>query len=357
MEPTQFLEYIAKYAPKLILKITDYLNDTQRERPYYHQRYLTPRYSVTGSWEIVNKYNKAIAADVIALDSSIPLKSNPSIEMYGGEIPKIAIEKAFNESDLRKLDLMMASNTPESQIIEFIFEHLPAVITGQYERHELNFLQGLSTGQILLTNADNVGTNVRVDFGYKAENKFNASVVWGQAGYTPLSDLERVVEKSRADGTPIRKFLIDRATFNLIRKSDEAKAYWNPLTANQPALSLDQLNSAVEGVLGFTFEIIERTVVTEINGKQTIVNPWEAGRVIGITREDLGALVYTDLAESRHPVAGVNYQKAGNNGYILTKQYRLVRPSLKEITASESMSLTVLSNVNEIYSLDSTATA
>lgn len=357
MEPTQFIEYILKYAPKLILKITDYLNDTQREQAYYHQRFLTPQYSVTGSWETINKYNQYIAADVISLDSSIPLKSNPVLEVYGGEIPKIAIEKAFNENDLKRFDLLVKSNAPDSQIMKFIFEHLPAVITAQYERHELNFLQGLSTGQILLSNADNVGSNVRVDFGYKTENKFFASVVWGTSGYTPLSDLELVVEKSRADGTPIKKFLIDRATFNLIRKSDEAKAYWNPLTSTQPSLNIEQLNEVTQSNLGFTFEIIERTVRTEINGKITIVNPWESGRIIGITSEDLGALVYTDLAESAHQVAGVNYNKAGNEGYILTKQFRMNRPSLKEITASESMSLTVLSNVNEIYSFDSTATA
>ena len=354
MEPTQFLQYIQQYAPKLLLEVTKYLNDTLRENAYYHQRFLTPKYSVTGSWEVINEYNKAIAADVIALDSSIPLKSNPTIETYGGEIPKVATERALNESDLRKLRLMEKSNAPLSQIKEMVFRNLPVVIKAQYERHELNFLQGLSTGQILLTNADNVGSNVRVDFGYKAENKFTASVVWGNTGYTPLTDLELVVEKSRADGTPIKKFLIDRIAFNHIRKSDEAKTYWNPLAGTQPSLNLEQLNSIVESNLGFTFEIIERTVRVEIDGKEKSITPWKSGMVIGITSDDLGALVYTDVVEYDNKVAGVDYRTAGNNNYIMTKQFRMNRPSLKEITASESMSLTVLSNVNEIYSFDST---
>ena len=116
MEPTQFLQYIQQYAPKLLLEVTKYLNDTLRENAYYHQRFLTPKYSVTGSWEVINEYNKAIAADVIALDSSIPLKSNPTIETYGGEIPKVATERALNESDLRKLRLMEKSNAPLSSI-------------------------------------------------------------------------------------------------------------------------------------------------------------------------------------------------------------------------------------------------
>ena len=114
------------------------------------------------------------------------------------------------------------------------------------------------------------------------------------------------------------------------------------------------MNSIVESNLGFTFEIIERTVRVEIDGKEKSITPWKAGMVIGITSDDLGALVYTDVVEYDNKVAGVDYRTAGNNNYIMTKQFRMNRPSLKEITASESMSLTVLSNVNEIYSFDST---
>lgn len=355
MEPTQFLEYIKKYAPKLVLKITQVLNDQERNGAYYHQRFLKPKYSVTGSWETITKQNQAIAADVIALDSSIPLKSNPVISTYGGEIPKVATERAHNESDLRKLDIMVKSNVDDETIRTFIFDHWGDVIKGQYERQELHFLQGLSTGQILLTNADNVGSNVRVDFGYKPDNKFFASVIWGNSGYKPLSDLSVAYEKSAQDGTPISKFLIDRATFNLIRQSDEAKSYFNPLAQTSPSLNLEQLNSIAETQFGFSFEIIQRSVNVEINGKITKVNPWQAGTVIGITSDDLGALVWSDVAEMNHHVGGTEYQRAGNQNYILVKQYRMNRPSLKEVTASESCSLPVIANVTEIYSFNSKA--
>lgn len=360
MEPSLFLDIVNQFFPKLVVQYTNYLNGTTLPQPYYHQRFLRTEYSITGKWEAISNYNQRIAADVIALDSSIPLKRRPTAGLISGDIPKIATERQLNETQLTQLQLLMGrqeENLPE--IRRILFEDIPKVIDGQYEKHELMFLQALSSGILLADENTNVGTGIRVDFGYAAANQFTASVAWGSAGYTPLSDLIPVVNRARVAGFPITRFLLDRATFNQIAASDEAKALVNPLAGLGSTIgvfdpSINDLNARTQSQWGYQFEIIERQVMVEINGVQTAVTPWEAGQVIGINNENIGALVWAKVAEMDFPVGGVSYQRAGTNNYILVKKYRAVRPSLAEFTASESRSLPVIGNVNQIFKLDST---
>lgn len=360
MEPSNFLELVEKYFPKLVVSYTETLNGENQVPPYYHLRFLRHEYSMTGKFEALTNYNQRIAADVIALDSPIPLKRRPSVAALPGEIPKIATKRHLNETQLTQLQLLMGrqeENLPE--IRRILFEDVPKVIDGQFEKRELMFLQGLSSGLVVADNTNNVGTGIRFDFGYLPQNQFTATVAWGSTGYTPLSDLAVVADAADNAGYPITKFLLSRATFNQIANSDEAKALVNPLaaigsTAALFAPNLDELNSRVQTQWGYTFEIIQRNVMVEINGVQQSINPWATGQVIGINNESIGALVWSKVAEMDFPVDGVVYQRAGQGGNILVKKYRQVEPALSESTASESRSFPVIGNVNQIYKLDTT---
>lgn len=358
MEQTLFKDYVEKYFEPLVLEYNDYINGELKDLHYYHLDFLTPRYSATGEWASITTYNQYVKADTIALDASIPVKRAPSLAQATGKLPKVATRRQLNETGLREIQLLEGLGGNQSaEIRRLIFEHVPQVIRGQYEAHEFMFLQALSTGIMTVNNENNNGTQFRVDFGYKAENKGFASVIWGQTGYKPLSDLDALAEKARAKGSPIRRWLLDRNTFNQIRNSDEAKALFNPL-APIVALNLEQLNMVALDTYGFIFEIIERVVeIEDKDGNRKTVTPWEAGQVIGISDERLGALVYSDVAEMSFPAAQVMYQRAGVNNYMLVKKYRVVEPSLAEVTASESLSLPVLSNVDRIFKFDSTAVA
>ncbi|ROS80095.1 hypothetical protein EEL34_15175, partial [Muribaculaceae bacterium Isolate-039 (Harlan)] len=66
--------------------------------------------------------------------------------------------------------------------------------------------------------------------------------------------------------------------------------------------------------------------------------------------EELGSLVWTNVAEVNRRVDGVVYQVADE--YILAKKYSKTDP-LREFTASEAMVVPVLNNVDRIYTLDS----
>ena len=60
------------------------------------------------------------------------------------------------------------------------------------------------------------------------------------------------------------------------------------------------------------------------------------------------------LAEQDSPVAGVAYQTVED--FILVSKFRLNRPSLAEITNSQSRVVPVIDGVEDIYLLDTTVT-
>lgn len=353
--PSEFNALSAAGLGSVTLAIEEKYNGEDIKPGYYHRRFLTPRYSMDGTWNALTINNKAIVADIVSLDSPLPLKSRPGSSKVSGELPKIGTERALNETELKQLRLMMRANVDLLTIQRSFFQDVDSVYVSVLEQWEALFLQALSSGIILVTDTTNVGTGIRVDFGYRAENMFSANIVWGQANYTPVSDLVRLSDAAGQAGNPISLFLMQRAQMNQILASPEARNLYAQSQGNATGTfnpTLDQLNSAMQTTYGFTLEVITRTVTYEKDGEEITVNPWATGQIIGLTSENVGSLVYSDVEENTARVGGVDYASGENN--ILIKQYRMVRPSLKQVTASEAVSLPVISEVKRIYKLDTT---
>ncbi len=166
MEKSLYFEYVRKYFPKLILSIVEKLNDAnQTQLSYMFKQLLSTEYSVDGRWEsLVGQYTR-VAADVVAMDSPLPLKKRDSMARKSGELPKMGMELFLNEKQMTDIDTMLALGTDVDTIVQKIFADTPRVIVGIYERVESMFLEGFSTG-VALADEDNVGTGVRIDYGY-----------------------------------------------------------------------------------------------------------------------------------------------------------------------------------------------
>ena len=100
---------------------------------------------------------------------------------------------------------------------------------------------------------------------------------------------------------------------------------------------------------GITFLKIDRTVISEKNGKRTPYKPWNANKLIFLTTQEVGALVWGTLAEVTNPVAGVIYSTVDE--YKLISKYSKNDP-LQEFTSGQALVLPVIENVDQIYSLD-----
>src|SRR5690606_37540816 len=111
-----------------------------------------------------------------------------------------------------------------SQIVAKLFADTPRAITGIYEQCEAIFLQGLSSG-IGLVDTNNVGTGIRIDYGYKAENKSGTTgAIWSTGsltGVTPLTDIRALLDTAGAAGKTPQFIFMDRVSFNRMKGSDE----------------------------------------------------------------------------------------------------------------------------------------
>lgn len=356
--PSEFNAIAQQGLGPVTLAIQEKYNGENKKPEYYFRRFLTPKYSLDGTWNAITINNRAIVADIVALDSALPLKRRPSAGSVKGELPKIGTERSLNETELKQLRLMLKAGVDMLVIMRSFFQDVESVYSGVLEQWEALTLQGMSTGQILVTETTNVGTGIRVDFAYPATNLFNPAIIWGQANYTPITDLIAVADYASQQGNSISRFLMNRAQLNQILSNVEARNLFAQSQGNETGTfnpTTDQLNSALQTNYGFELEVINRSVVYEINGVQTTVNPWATGQIVGIGSDKVGSLVFSDVEEDTARVAGVDYAAGENN--ILIKQYRMVRPSLKQITASEAVSLPVISEVSRMYKLDTTALA
>lgn len=359
MEQSLFIQWVNKYFPGIVVRVVEKLNDTKNPLPYWHRRMLRKNFSVSGKWESVVAEHALVAADIVAMDSSLPLKKRDSLSKASGDIPKMGMELTLNERQLTDLDTMIAQNAEQKQILAKIFEDTPKVIGGVWERCEAMFLQGLSTGITLVTDSSNVGTGVRLDFGYLAANKFNCEVLWSNTASKPLDDIKKVLDKAREDGNVIRIVLMDRVTFNRMVATTQVKEKYafalGFVGTNIQSPNLAQANQMLSAEYGFQIELVERSVKTEKNGVRSNHTPWAAGAVVFLTQEQIGDLVWARLAEMNHPVENVSYQTVDD--FILVSKFRTNRPSLKEFTTSQARVVPVINNVDEIYHLDTTVIA
>lgn len=361
MNPTLFLQWVQQYFPGLVTRVVQRYNDQNVANQYLFQKFLRKDFSVDGKWETLTVNNTLIAADIIAMDSSIPLKRRPSLGRASGDIPKLALELNKREKQLTDLHTLIArlsgtGGNAEAQITAKILDDVPLVIGGQYERLEAMFLEGLSSGAVVVDDSETVGTAIRIDYGYPAANMFGSATLWSNIAATPLSDFQKVLDFASYEGNTVIRVMMDRVTFNNMAKTTEAKGIYASYAgfgvATTAVPTLTQMNMALKDRFGFEIDIVDKSVRIERNGVRTAQRPWKAGSVVFLTSDQVGSYVYARLAEQDSPVGGVNYQVADD--FILVSRYSLNRPSLMEVTNSQSRVVPVIDNPYGVFLLDTT---
>jgi len=370
MEKSYYYEYIERYLPELILSIVETLNEKHTNTlSYLFKERLTPVYSADGRWTSIKGAYTRVAADIVALGSELPLKSRDALETATGKIPKQGMKLWLGETELKKIDGMIRDGRPVAQIVNAIFQDLPRVIEGVWERNEDIFLSMLSTGVGLATRSN--GTGLRIDVGYLEENKFGASALWdNSAASAPIDDLQKVIDKSVNDQNVVTDIWMDDVALLNFYKSQQVReqyAFGLNFVGNKiPTLGFSQAEDTISKKWsGVKLHRVARQIKTELNGKKQNHTPWQPGMVVLTCNEKLGDLVWTDCVEASRPVAGVVYTTVGNaaatalNGqntagvdeYILTSQYRENDP-FREFTSSQAMVVPIVNNVDQIYTLD-----
>ena len=361
MEKSLYFEYTEKYFPGLVREIVEKLNEVRTDKnvlTYLYRNHLQKQYSADGRWASVTSEYTRVAADVVSLDSELPLKSRDAITTATGSIPKLGLKLYLTEKQMKDLDAMIATNTPATQVIQNMFAHLPRVIEAIYERIEDMFLSELSSGVGISTRSG--GTGVRIDVGFLDENKFKASVLWTDVDNSaPLDDIQKIFDKALADQNTITDVFADDVALNNLYKSKQVRGQFafnqgiaTQAGSNIPVLDYEKVASVFKAKWGINLHRVARKIKTELNGKKQNHTPWQTGVMTFTCSDQLGDLVWTNCAEATRPVAGVVYETVDD--FILTSRYSQNDP-LREFTSSQAMVVPILSNVDQIYTIDSTA--
>ena len=366
MNTSLFADIIAKYFRGVVGKYTEKENGENKEPKMYHTDMLTQEYSADLTWNSTQLNQTIVAADVVAMDSSLPLKKRDTLSHASGVIPKIGLKFRMGEKAISDLNIMKSKGATEAEVARKLLSSVPKAIKGIKVRIEIMFQQALSTGYAVVGGdgaADgdyNEGTGVRVDYGVKAENQFEADhgKAWSQATATPQDDLQKLFDKAEADGNSIELVMMDKKTFNNFRTSEQGKllsaGFLKQVITDVnllPTPSTETMLAALKDEFGCDFEIVKSSFrVQKPDGTIEKVVAWAPGMVSALPSRNIGRLVYGTLAEETNPVAGVDYQK--NGSYILVSEYSVNEPSLAEFTTGQALALPVIDEAQSIYLLN-----
>lgn len=355
MVQSQFVEYIRKIFPRL-QNVVDTVNgkrNGEQKRTYLHKTMLRKVYSADQKWSNAAVNTTYVAADMVSMNSPLPIKSRDAIAHANGSLPKIGMKKIMFESDINAVNIMKAQGAEWTNIANKLTSDPIACSVGIDEQNEANFLTGLSNGIVAVEDENNTGTALRINFGYLPENCFGVET----QNELTLDDIKRVLANAGNNGDTIITIAIALSTYNKLRQTQGAKE----LVANYRGQTFDSSTKLpvptaslfdeafADDNNGVRFLKIDRSIISEKNGKRKPYKPWNPNKLIFLTTEEVGALVWGTLAEKTNPVEGVVYSTVDE--YKLISRYRTTEP-FTETTSGQALVLSVIENVDQIYSLD-----
>lgn len=348
----QFKDWFKKIANT----IEERINGEKTALTYMYKTMLTEELSADLKWHTLTVNSNIVAADVVALDSSLPLKKRDSIGTASGDIPKLGMKMQMSEKQMSDIDVLKARNVSTAVLIDKIFNDESRCIMGIHEKLEFMFLQALSSGVTVIDDDNNVGTGIRVNFGYKDENKFGVVTSWSDvANAKPIDDIKRIIKEAKAAGDVMTTLMMDESTFDNLAANQQTREQYafsqNFVGTQIPVPDLDQVNAMMQKRYKLNIVIVDRTVTVEKNGVKTVLTPWEANRVVFLTSAtNVGKLYYGILAEETRKTKSATYAKSGP--FILVKKWSSDEP-FAEFTSSQSLVIPTIDNVLSIYTMDS----
>lgn len=353
MKQTLFPAFVTTKFAGVVLSISQKID--KEADLYLFRTMLSKEYSIDGNWRAISGKNTNIMADYVAFDSPLPLKNRDSLGTVSGEIVKSGMELTLNETQLTNVDRMIKLGGDNAVIIGKLFEDVGRCVRGIYEKMEYSFLMGLSSGIALIDDTTNVGRGVRLNYGYLDENKFTASASWATAATAPtITDITRVLEAANV-GSSIRHIMMDLPTFNKILNSNEGKqlyaTYVGNFGTNLQTPSKTKFIEAFKSEKDLDIIITNRNFNFQKNGVTTRgIKAWSPGKIVFLQDTNVGSLVWSELAEKNHKVAGVEYQEIDQ--YILTAKFSVNTPTVGEVSRAQALVVPVIADVANIYLLD-----
>lgn len=353
MAQSTFAQIYEKIFP-VFGKFIELINGNKNKPVYLHKTMLRTEFSPDRRWRTSGVDTRYVKADVVALDSPLPLKTRPALRTQDGFIPKIGVQYNMNETDFDNVKNLLRFNANDPQAEKKILQNAVLADAAIDEANEAHFLEALSNGFMLQDEANSEGLGARVDYGYKEDNIFGVQVL----NAIDKESIDNVFAAADAKGISFSKIAISKRLYDAMRKENWAKilcaGYQRVSVASVSYLqtpSASLFNEAFKDEYGVDFIIIDRSVLREKNGIATAYKPFNQNRMIFLPSEQVGALVWSKLAEAEYKSEGVIYTESE---YKLISVYRQTDPTFCEKTKGQAQVLPVIENIDSIFVLDQT---
>lgn len=353
MNKSLFIAF-ASYFMQIAKTIDERINGKKTEQTYLYKQMLSEELSVDLKWNTLQVNTNIVAADIVALDSSLPLKKRDSFGTASGDIPKTGMKFQLNEKQMTDLDVLRARNAETSVLVDKMFNDEVKAVMGIHEKLELMFLQGISTGVAVAEDENNVGVGIRVNYGYKDSNKYGVTKLWSDTENSrPLDDIKRIVKQAKSKGDMIRYIMMSDTTFDKLAESKQTREQYafsqNFVGTMIPVPDMEQVKSLIRRKYNINIIVVDRTVTTERDGIRTVHTPFDENKVVFLTSDKAGKLMYGILAEETRKSKQCMYAKSGS--FILLKKWSSEEP-FAEFTSSQALVVPVINNVDSVYLLD-----
>lgn len=314
---------------------------------------------------IVGNTRIASLASVVDRDSATPVRSRPGMQKILGEIPAIKAYTFLKEEDARLIlemqDLNALNGGRLTEILDLVFNDVKYIADGVENRLDDFVAQGMCKGYVEINTTNNPDGIVQggvIDLALPTTNKLVSAADWGIAGTDIIADIILTTQTAKRRGVSFQTILVDVTRFYDILKNTSVqnflKGFYNPGSNATYAVTLGQINIALQANLLPVFELVDFTQMVETDGVQVAYNPWVKNNVAFIPGGNLGVIHNARAIEDGlRPAANCTYAKAGRT---LISKWSQNEP-FREYTKGELNAFPGFEQINSIYIMKTDAVA
>ncbi|RNL50774.1 major capsid protein [Pedobacter jejuensis] len=312
---------------------------------------------------IIGRSRIEAAASIVDPDAPAPFRSRGKLESLKGKIPTMKEAFRLNQSDYRKLKAMQNLPISDEAIKQLLIKRLDddvtnAGISTDY-RIDIMFYQGISTFTIdagIINNPDgaNLGTIPLLNEPYQKRGVIKS---WDHVDNNAdiFKDIEDTVAFAASKGRKFKEIWIDNEKWLKIKKNTTVSTTLGSFfrQTRDVSATLSTVNEyMVENGLP-PFVLINERRNVEIDGLDTIINPFEKNNVVFIPDGKLGIVHNAIAIEEWEPIDGINYAKYDR---ALISKWRENNP-WQEFTGVELNAFPALEAIDGIYIQETTTLA
>lgn len=311
--------------------------------------------------EIVGKYNITVAAATIGERSKEPILGSYGLETVKERVLNHAVTLPMTMQDYRKILQLLDSKSisdeqRKKQLIDLMWGGVTRVVNGVEAKLDIIFLSALSNcGKFTFDETNNPEGGVRgnIDFNQPEGNICKSLTKWTEANIETvdcMEDIQQVLDAAE-DKSILGRILCSPSRISYMCRTKKMKQMIWGTDKSSRIVQLKDINDYMESNGYPLFEKVKRQVKIQNGTKLTPLTPWNGDNIVFIPEGKLGLVKNAWSDNELNPESDVAYS---NYGRIRVSQWHVGETkgaNKGEFTKAESLSLPVITEMENIYTL------